>query len=207
MSQMLERYPAAIRMNHWAVTLLFIAAGLSGMAFFHPSLFFFTAFFGGGQWTRILHPFLGLLMFVSFLGLFMRLWKDNVMNAADKEWRKHTGDMLRGDKSKMPPVGKYNAGQKTIFWLMAGSLLLMLVTGIFIWRPYFAGSFPIPVLRAAVLLHSVSAVVLVLSTIVHVYAALWVKGTIRAMTRGTVSAAWAKANHRLWYEEVTRGGK
>ena len=44
-----------------------------------------------------------------------------------------------------------------------------------------------------------------LTVIVHVYAAIWVKGTTRAMTRGTVSPGWAKMNHPLWYEEMTRG--
>jgi formate dehydrogenase subunit gamma len=39
--------------------------------------------------------------------------------------------------------------------------------------------------------------------IVHVYAAIWVKGTLRAMTRGTVSEAWARHHHRGWYRQVT----
>jgi len=57
----------------------------------------------------------------------------------------------------------------------------------------------------ATLLHAVAAVVLILSIIVHVYAAIWVKGTVRAMTRGTVSEAWARQNHPLWHQEMTRG--
>ena len=81
---LLRRYKDGDRMNHWFIALMFVLAGLSGLAFFHPSLFFFTNFFGGGPWTRILHPFLGVLMFVGFLGMFLRLWKDNVVNAADR---------------------------------------------------------------------------------------------------------------------------
>ena len=38
---------------------------------------------------------------------------------------------------------------------------------------------------------------------VHVYAAIWVKGTIRAMWYGTVTRAWAKQHHRGWYRQVT----
>jgi formate dehydrogenase subunit gamma len=106
----------------------------------------------------------------------------------------------------MPPVGKYNAGQKRVFWAMSISLAVLLVTGVMFWRPWFAPFFPLDVLRIAVLLHSVAAVVLVLSTVAHVYAAIWVKGTVRAMTRGTVTEGWAKANHALWHREVT-GGK
>ena len=203
--KMLQRYRDGDRMNHWFIALMFVLAGLSGLAFFHPSLFFFSYLFGGGPWARILHPFLGVLMFVGFLGMFLRLWKDNVVTAADREWRQHMGDMLRGNKAGMPPAGKYNYGQKMVFWAMALSLVVLLLTGLMFWRPWFAPYFPIDVLRAAVLLHSVAAVVLVAATILHVYAAIWVKGTVRAMTRGTVSESWAKANHPLWHREMTKG--
>lgn len=203
MSRMLQRYKDGERMNHWFIALMFFLAGLSGLAFFHPSLFFLTNFFGGGSWARILHPFMGLLMVLGFALMFMRLWRDNIVNANDREWKKHMGQMLKGDKAGMPPVGKYNYGQKLVFWAMSISLLVLVVTGFMFWRPWFTPFFSIPVMRVAVLLHSVAAVVLVLSVIMHIYAAIWVKGTIRAMTRGTVSEGWAKANHPLWHQEVT----
>jgi formate dehydrogenase subunit gamma len=199
----LLRYRDSERMNHWFIALMFFLAALSGLAFFHPGLFFFAHLFGGGSWARILHPFMGVLMFLGFLGLFMRLWRDNLLDARDGEWLRHSGDMLRGDKSRMPPAGKYNAAQKLVFWLMGLSLLVLLVTGLMFWRPWFAPYFSIPVMRIAVLLHAIAAFVLVLTTIVHIYAAIWVKGTVRAMTRGTVSESWARANHPRWHADVT----
>jgi formate dehydrogenase subunit gamma len=205
MARMLRRYEDAQRMNHWFIALMFVLAGLSGLTFFHPSLFFLSHLFGGGSWSRILHPFLGVLMFLGFLGMFFKLWRDNVVNDADREWKKHMGDMLKGNKAAMPPVGKYNYGQKMVFWLMSVCLLVLVVTGIMFWRPWFAPYFPIPVMRIAVLLHSAAAVGLIAATIMHVYAAIWVKGTVRAMTRGTVSEGWAKVNHALWHREVTKG--
>lgn len=203
--RMLKRYEDSDRMNHWFIALMFVLAGLSGLAFFHPAFFFLSHLFGGGSWARILHPFLGVLMVVGFLGLFLKLWRDNVVNDADRAWKQHMGRMLQGDKAGMPPVGKYNYGQKMVFWAMAGSLVVLLVTGLMFWRPWFAPYFPVDLLRAAVLLHSISAVVLIAATIMHVYAVIWVKGTARAMTRGTVSEGWAKMNHPLWHEEVTKG--
>ena len=200
----LQRYDDGTRMNHWAIVLLFIAAALSGLAFFHPSLYFFTAFFGGGTWTRILHPYIGVAMFLCFVLMFMRLWKENVLNDADRAWLDKSGEMFRGNKDAMPPVGKYNAGQKIVFWLMAVSLLVLLATGILFWHAWFP-DLPILARRIGVVLHALSAVVLVLSVIVHVYAAIWVRGTARAMTRGTVTRGWARANHPLWHEEMTRG--
>jgi formate dehydrogenase subunit gamma len=144
-------------------------------------------------------------MVIGFAWLFIRLWKDNLITAADREWAKHMGRMLSGDKAGLPPVGKYNYAQKLTFWVMAVSLLVLLVTGVMFWRPWFAPYFSVEAMRIAVLLHSVAAVVLILSTIMHVYAAIWVKGTIRAMTRGTVTESWAKTNHPLWHQEVTKG--
>jgi len=201
----LQRYTARERLNHWAIALLFLLAAASGLAFFHPSLYFLSALLGGGSWSRILHPFLGLAVCLCFLGLFLRLWRDNLMTEADREWRKHSGDMLRGETSHqgMPPVGRYNAGQKGVFWLMSLCLALLLITGVMFWQPWFANSFPITLRRIAVLLHAAAAVALVLGVVMHVYAAIWVKGTLRAMTRGSVSEAWAKQHHALWHKEIS----
>ena len=202
----LFRYGAAERINHWLIAGLFLLAGASGLAFFHPALFFLSNLFGGGAWTRILHPFIGVAMVLCFIVLFVKLWRDNVLVAVDREWLRHGGEMMAGDKSRMPPVGKYNAGQKLVFWLMAASLVVLVATGIVFWRPWFAYAFPIGLVRLATLLHAFAAVVLVLGVTVHVYAAIWVKGTVRAMTRGTVTEGWARQNHPLWHREVT-GGK
>jgi formate dehydrogenase subunit gamma len=200
----LQRYADGERMNHWAIVLLFLGAGLSGLAFFHPGLFFLSALFGGGVWARILHPFLGVLMALSFAAMALRLWRDNLLDPIDKAWLAKANTMLHGDKSALPPVGKYNGGQKIIFWIMVGSLAALLTTGVLFWQPWFAPSFPVGVKRIAVLVHAAAAVGLILSVIVHVYAAIWVKGTVRAMTRGTVSEAWARDNHPLWHQEVTQ---
>lgn len=205
MSKLLQRYSDGERMNHWLIAIAFVLAGLSGLVFFHPSFYFLSNLFGGGAWARILHPFIGVVMFLGFLGMFFKLWKQNVVTAADRAWRKQAGQMLRGNKAGMPPVGKYNYGQKVVFWLMTLSLLVLVVTGVMFWRPWFAPYFGVGTMRIAVLLHSISAVVLILSVIVHVYAAIWVKGTMRAMTRGTVSDGWARLNHPLWHDEVTKG--
>ncbi|MCB1639015.1 MAG: cytochrome b/b6 domain-containing protein, partial [Thiothrix sp.] len=97
----------------------------------------------------------------------------------------------------------YNAGQKLLFWVMIVCMLTLLVTGILFWRPWFADSFPIGLVRFAALLHAFSAWVLIAGIMVHVYAAFWVKGTMGAMLSGKVSRAWARHHHNKWYREVT----
>jgi len=71
-----------------------------------------------------------------------------------------------------------------------------------IWRPYFAQVFAIPLIRIALLVHSLAAVGLIIVMMVHIYAALWIKSTITAMVEGWVPASWAKLHHRRWYREV-----
>lgn len=202
------RYSAAERTNHWIVAILFILLAASGLAFFHPSFYFLAWLLGGGAWARILHPFLGVLMFVFFLFMVMRYWEDNVIQPYDREWRKHLRDVINNRESNLPEIGKYNIGQKQLFWTMVVTMVLLLVSGIMLWRPYFADFFPVVAIRVAAVVHMLAAFVLIVGIVVHIYAALfWVKGSLRAMTRGTVTHAWAKHHHPLWYRKVTGAAK
>ena len=205
MKRYLHRHSGVTRFNHWIMVILFGLAGFSGLALFHPNLFPLTGIFGGPQWTRIVHPYFGIGVFIAFLFMLARYWRDNLPTKDDAEWIKHSGDMLKGNQTAMPPVGKYNAGQKGVFWGVCICLIVLLVTGVLFWQAWFANSVPIPLQRLAVVLHALAAFIISLLVVIHIYAALWVKGTVRAMTQGTVSAGWAKQNHYLWYKKVTGG--
>ncbi|MEC4511776.1 formate dehydrogenase subunit gamma, partial [Klebsiella pneumoniae] len=146
---------------------------LSGLAMFHPAMFWLSALFGGGQWTRILHPFIGVVMFVSFMILVLRFWHHNYLDKADIQWLKQMDDVLNNREDKLPEIGKYNAGQKLLFFTLVVCLVLLLVSGIVIWRRYFSFYFPITVIRVASVVHAAAAFVLIVSIVVHIYAALW----------------------------------
>jgi formate dehydrogenase subunit gamma len=197
------RYTANERTNHWIVAIAFVLAALSGLALFHPALFWLSAVFGGGPWTRILHPIIGLLMALVFLFLCIAVWKDNRMQDRDWKWLRQVKDVVNNREERLPEVGRYNAGQKLMFLVIVICMLGLLVSGIVIWRAYFSMFFPIGVVRFAALLHAVSALVLVCAIILHIYSAIWVKGSIRAMTRGTVTPGWAWKHHRAWFRETT----
>ncbi len=202
----IRRYNENERLNHWAVAILFVLLAASGLAFFHPAFWFLSVLLGGGTWARILHPFLGVLMFVLFFVMAMRYWDDNKIQPYDREWGKRLSDVINNRDDNLPAIDKYNVGQKQLFWTMVGTMALLIVTGIILWRPYFAGLFPIVLVRIAAVVHAVSAFILIVGIIVHVYAALfWVRGSLRAMTRGTVSHAWARHHHPLWYRRMTGG--
>ena len=200
------RYSGSDRFNHWLVALLFVLAAISGLAFFHPSLFFLSNVLGGGQLSRILHPFIGVAMFVLFVILYFKFWHHNILHKNDRQWLKQIGDVIADREDRLPEVGRYNGGQKLLFWVMTITMLLLVISGMAFWRPYFASNFHIDTVRLAAVVHAGAAAVLILGIIVHVYAALWVKGTIKGMWTGVVTSAWARKHHPGWYKEVS-GGK
>src|ERR1700730_3475836 len=198
---LIVRYTPNERTNHWITAITFVLLALSGLSMFHPSMFWLSALFGGGQWTRILHPFVGLVMFASFLILVLRFWHHNYLDKSDKQWLRQIDDVLANREDKLPEIGRYNAGQKLLFFVMVACLALLLLSGILIWRRYFSFYFPIEVIRLAAVVHAVAAFVLIVGIVVHIYAALWIKGSIRAMVRGTVTLGWARKHHRRWFRE------
>jgi len=202
------RYPPGVRINHWIVAISFVLLALSGLAMFHPALFWLAGLFGGGTWTRILHPFIGLVMVFAFVFLAAKVWSDNRMQDRDWKWLRQSRDVVNNREENLPDVGRYNAGQKLLFLLIVICLIGLLLSGIVIWRSYFAFYFPVGVIRLAAVVHAVSATVLICAIVVHIYAAIWVKGSVHAMTRGTVTPGWAWKHHRAWFREVMgQGGK
>lgn len=206
-TNLLQRHGINERINHWVVAIAFVLLALSGLALFHPAFFFLTNLFGGGTWSRILHPFIGVVLFVAFLALAAKFRNDNRITDADREWGKHLAEIMANKAKNLPEVGKYNYGQKSLFWALVVIVPTLMVSGFIIWQPYFAPAFPIALVRLAVLIHALAAFVAIIAIIVHVYAAIWTPGSLRAMTRGTVTAAWARHHHAAWYKEVSRGGK
>ena len=202
------RYNANERVTHWMVAITFLLLAASGLAFFHPAFWFLTSLLGGGVWARILHPFIGVVMFVFFALMAVRYWSDNVIKPYDREWKKRMSDVINNRDHNLPEIDKYNIGQKQLFWTMIITMVLLLVSGVMLWRPYFADAFSITLIRVAAVVHAASAFVLIVGIVVHIYSAIfWVRGSLRAMTRGTVTHAWAKHHHPLWYRRVTGSTK
>jgi formate dehydrogenase subunit gamma len=203
-----DRYTAGARINHWITAASLVLLALSGLALFSPSLYFLTGLFGGGQWTRTIHPWIGVVLFFSFLGLFIRFWRLNLWERNDSVWMTKLRDVLADREESdaaLTEVGKYNAGQKMVFWSMSLLIIVLISSGVVIWDQYFAQYTTVEQKRIAVLVHSVAAIVAICVWIVHVYAAIWVRGTIRAMTRGTVTGGWAWKHHRKWLRELVTG--
>lgn len=200
------RYARSERVTHWIVAIAFMLLAASGLAFFHPAFWPLSTVLGGGVWSRILHPYVGLVMFVFFGMMALRYWRENLIHDYDRAWQKRLTDIINNNDHDLPEIDKYNFGQKQLFWALVVTSVLLLASGVVLWREMFA--FPVWLIRVAAVVHALSAFVMMLGIIVHVYSAIfWVRGSLRAMTRGTVGHGWAKHHHPLWYRRVTGNPK
>lgn len=198
----IPRHSTHQRAFHWLTALSVILLALSGLPLFHPFFWPLVDLFGGGTWDRILHPFIGIFMAVCFVGVFFMFWQQNLIDEADREWLRRMDEMANGDDHNMPEQGKYNGGQKLLFWLFTACLALLLLSGIFMWRAYF--ELPDLLVRISAVVHAAVAALMIAFVILHVYTGLWVSGTFRAMWYGSVTRPWAYQHHRAWYRQVVR---
>lgn len=199
------RYTTANRVNHWITAICFVLLVLSGLSMFHPMLFFLSGLFGGGQWARAAHPWIGVVLLLSYLGLIVQFWRENLLNKDDGEWMKSIRAVVANDEAHTPPVGRNNAGQKLVFWSMTLLIPVLFFSGLAIWEVYFGSATSIPLQRAAALIHSLAALAAIIVWVVHVYAAIWVRHSVRAMTQGYVTPGWAWRHHRKWLLELASG--
>src|SRR5699024_2291206 len=146
---LIVRYSAGQRMNHWMVAITFVLLALYGLALFHPAFYWLTNLFGGGPWTRILHPWIGVVMVVFFVFFAAQMWRNNLMKKHDWQWIRQAGDVMSNREDRVPESGRYNGGQKLLYFAQIILLLGLLITGIIMWREYFWGFFSVGMIRVA----------------------------------------------------------
>jgi formate dehydrogenase subunit gamma len=199
------RYTLAERVNHWIAALSYIYCLLTGLAFWSPYMFWLAELVGGGPTARFWHPWLGLLFFGSILIMYKQWHGDMLATDADRAWWKEVRHYIRNEDDKLPPIGRFNYGQKLFFWVMFYGAILLTVSGVVLWLPE---SIPWSLrwLRyLAIFLHVTTALVTIGGFIIHVYmGTAMVRGGFTSIVRGEVSAAWAWTHHRLWYQQVTK---
>jgi formate dehydrogenase subunit gamma len=176
---------------------------LTGLAFWSPWLFWIAIVLGGATISRELHPWAGLL-FVAATFWMYRTWADQMRETeVDKEWWRALPHYIRNEDELVPKIGKYNAGQKSLFWGFFWCGIVLLLSGIILWFPQQV-PWSLRFLRyLAVIVHPVAALLTIALFMIHLYMGLAIEGgALHSMVRGDVSKAWARAFHRLWYEKV-----
>jgi formate dehydrogenase subunit gamma len=200
------RYATASRINHWITGISFVLLMLSGLSMFHPMLFFLSNLFGGGEWARAAHPWIGVVLFLSYSGLIIQFWRDEMWTRDDFAWMRAIDRVLVNDEEAAPEVARFNAGQKLVFWAMALLVPVLFFSGLVIWEVYFGSATTIETQRIALLIHSLAAIAAIIVWITHVYAGLWIRGSMRAMTHGWVTPGWAYRHHRKWFRHLVETG-
>ena len=200
------RYGFGERLMHAAAAITYVYLLLTGLAFWTPALFWIAVALGGGFLTRALHPWVGVV-FAAVVAVMYAQWRRDMKTTdADRKWRQAMGHYMRNDDRLVPPAGRFNYGQKQLFWLMVGGALLLLISGIVLWFPDAIPWAWRGVRDAAVLVHAVAALLTIGGFIVHLYMGLFVvPGGVEAIVHGTVPEAWARQHHAGWVESGAPG--
>ena len=205
----IERFTYFERAAHWSNAIAFSVLAISGivMAF---GKFFLLPLVGGtlfGWLTYALktaHNFAGPLFAVSLIVVFVTFVRDNFPNAQDLKWLAKGGGLFGGDE---PASGRFNAGEKIIFWggvfvlgffvVSSGLTLDKLIPGL----AYSRGD-----MQIAHMIHAVSTVLMMAMFLGHIYlGTLGMKDAYSAMKTGYVDEGWAKEHHALWYDDIRAG--
>jgi formate dehydrogenase subunit gamma len=199
----LERYSFGERVVHGAAALCFVYLLVTGLALFVPLLYWLATLVGGGVVARAWHPWVGLA-YVATLAAMYGFWRrDMRLTSLDRDWSRALVSYIRNEDARVPPAGRFNAGQKQFFWAMIASGGLLLVSGLVLWVPHWIGPRWRLVNEVAIVVHVVAALASIGLFIVHVYmGTAVVRGSFTAIVSGRVSPAWARAHHLAWYREA-----
>jgi formate dehydrogenase subunit gamma len=199
------RYPFWERLNHWVSAFSYVYLLLTGLAFWSPWCFWIAGLLGGGQISRTLHPWVGLFFFYAVMRMYSYWAPQMRTEPVDKQWWNSIGHYIQNEDEKMPPAGRYNAGQKALFWSFFYGAIVLLLTGLVLWFPErIPWSFRW-VRYTSIFLHPVAALFTIANFLIHIYMSVFAeRGAFGSVIRGDVSLEFAKRYHPGWYQEILR---
>lgn len=196
----IARFTATERITHWMAALSFLYAGLTGLSMWSHKLFWLAGVFGGGPVVRATHPWAGVIFAVVLGMMFSRWARDMGLDADDRTWLLNSHKYAIHDEEGLPEPGRFNAGQKMLFWTQTGLTLVLFASGIVLWFPEWM---PRALRLLAVLAHPLAAIGAIGAIIVHIYmGTAAVPEAFRGMIQGWVRPGWAASHHPKWYRET-----
>jgi formate dehydrogenase subunit gamma len=196
------RFNAFERFTHWMTATCFIILALSGLNYIFGKRLLqpimgpetFTEL---SQYAKYAHNFLAwpfMLGIAFMLGLWVR---DNFPNKVDVAWLKAGGGLFG---KAHPSAGRFNAGQKMVFWIVVLGGLAMSASGIMLLFPFSAAD--VNGMQLTQIAHAVIGVLFIAAILAHIYiGSLGMEGAYDAMGTGEVDLAWARTHHDLWVDE------
>lgn len=227
--QTIERFNALERAVHWLTATSFIFLALTGLnvlygRYFLKDMIGAKAFGMLTYYGKMGHNYVAFAFMLGIALMFLLWVRYNVPNARDLKWLAVGGGMF--SKGMHPEAGRFNAGQKIIFWSVVLGGFTLSLSGIAMMWPYevqpWAGTFAflntfglnlpavtsdLQEVQLSVLWHSIMAIVMIVIVIAHIYiGSVGMEGAFEAVGSGQVDINWAKEHHSLWVEEEMQKG-
>ena len=201
------RFGPVERFTHWMTAVSFIVLALTGLAvtFGRPlliPLIGHEAFSGLAEGSKYVHNIFGVPFTLGVL-LMLVLWiRDNIPERADITWIRTMGGFL-SKSGEHPETGRFNAGQKGIFWVVVLGGIALAVSGGMLLVPFALTG--VGGMQVAHVVHAVLAALVITVILAHIYiGTLGMEGAFDAMGSGEVDENWAKEHHHGWYAQQQR---
>jgi formate dehydrogenase subunit gamma len=196
------RFSAFERFVHWMTATCFILQAISGLniTFGKPLLLPLIGpglFSAWSQWAKYAHDFLSFPFSLGVVLIFLMWVAWNIPGKVDIEWLKEGGGIVG---NKHPPSGRFNAGEKMIYWIVVLGGGLMAASGYLLMFPFYATN--IAGMQVAEIVHGTVALLFVAAMLGHIYiGTIGMEGAFEAMGTGEVDINWATQHHSLWVEQ------
>ncbi len=194
------RHRRASRLIHWSVAITFFICLLTGMPIWTPLFGWMAHLVGGLSVARVIHPWAGIAFALASIVMFFHWLSDMHFLPSERGWLGPKLFEYMRYESDDSDVGKYNGGQKLLFWAVSLGMVGLLFSGLLMWFPR---AFPRLLLEFSYIIHDVTFILFVVAIVFHIYLGTAAEpGTFGSMIRGTVTRQWARLHHPRWYREV-----
>lgn len=211
--EMILRFNAFERLLHWTTATAFIVLAITGLNLIFGKRLVMPligpeAFSTWSVWAKYAHHFVSWAFMLGVLVMLVTWVWHNLPDRYDANWLKTAGGMFDRSNRTHPPAGRFNTGQKLIFWSVILGGISLSVSGIFMLFPF---SFTdITGMQTAQYVHAIVGVLMIAVIIAHIYiGTLGMEGAYEAMGSGSVDLNWAKEHHSAWVEaqQAKRGDR
>jgi len=205
--RVIRRFEPMDRFAHWLLAITWVLLALTGLVLSIGKVALlpivgYSIFSGLATVSKYIHNFAGPILLVAVPLMIVRYIRDNGIGMEDVRWFVNIIGYFKGHEY---PSGKYNAGEKLVFWVVLVALsTVLIVSGLVLLFPNFDQLRS--TMQTANLLHVISAYGAMGLACVHIYlGTIGMTGAYRAMRYGYVDESWARHHHLRWYEDVVAG--
>jgi formate dehydrogenase subunit gamma len=197
--QKILRFRAFERFSHWLTAVSFVVLGLTGLNITFGKIVLLPlvgpdAFSDISQAAKYVHNFTSFSFVAGLVFVIVIFFRDNLFERVDLDWLKQGGGFI---KNKHAPAGRFNLGEKLVYWLSLAAGIAVSASGFLLLFPFYGTD--IADMQLAQVVHAVVAVLFVALILAHIYiGTLGMEGAFEAMGSGEVDLNWAKEHHDLW---------